>query len=246
MSSCCCIYAYYEKNELYRENLRYFLRHGMDDPKLDYYFVLNGPCSVEIPAQSNITIVRRENRGYDFGAFSHMVHRLPREYDYYFFLNSSVRGPIFRDPHRRWTPYFLDLLDEETRLAGTSINMFGPRPCQTHIQSMFFVMDKELFRYLRDEIDFFNENHINTMDYTNIIHQKEISLSRITLRKQWNINSILHEYRGRDYRVLDEDINPTSNYGDPYYPGGYFGRTIDPYEAIFFKMARFPTLELES
>jgi hypothetical protein len=36
-----------------------------------------------------------------------------------------------------------------------------------------------------------------------------------------------------------EDINPFSNNGDPYYTNSYFGKIIDLYDVIFFKVNRF-------
>jgi hypothetical protein len=99
-------------------------------------------------------------------------------------------------------------------------------------------MDHELFLYLLDTIHFFEEDDMKQMEFHEIIQEKEIGLSQITLNNNWNINSIMKEYRGLDYRILQEDINPTSTNGDPYHSGAYFGNDVDPYDAIFFKISR--------
>jgi hypothetical protein len=72
-----------------------------------------------------------------------------------------------------------------------------------------------------------------------VIREKEIGMSRRLLGHGWNIDCVLSKYQGRDYRRINTDINPTSVKGDPYYVGAYFGGTIDPKEAVFFKYARF-------
>ena len=37
----CCFYAYYEKNDLYKSNLEYFLKNAILDD-VDYYIIING------------------------------------------------------------------------------------------------------------------------------------------------------------------------------------------------------------
>jgi len=61
----------------------------------------------------------------------------------------------------------------------------------SHIQSMFFIMDKEYLDYL-NSLDFFNENKINEItDFYDIIINYEIGLSQHAIIKGWNINCIL-------------------------------------------------------
>ena len=52
------------------------------------------------------------------------------------------------------------------------------------------------------------------------------------------MRSLLPEYREIDYRRPTSDINPTSGEGDPSFQGGYFGRTLHPFETIFVKTNR--------
>lgn len=75
------------------ENFRYFLENGLLD-EIDYYIIINGLCSIELPNKSNIFIYYHKNIGYDFGAYSYIINnKLTKEYDYYFLINTSVRGP---------------------------------------------------------------------------------------------------------------------------------------------------------
>jgi hypothetical protein len=249
----CCIYAYYEKNYLYKDNFMYFLNNGILD-NVDYYIVINGDYTVDIPSKNNIKVYKRENIGYDFGAYSYIVKKLQKKYNYYFFLNTSVKGPYLKDKSKAWTDIFIELFhsSNDIKLVGTSINIFTQnyyhnydlrelynkeRPFP-HIQSMFFCMDYEYFNHLMN-IHFFNEeemNHAKSLSY--IIANKEIGLSQIALNKNWNINSILSKYKNFDYRHIEKDMNSTSHNGDPYYDNAYFGDTIDKYDVIFFKNNR--------
>ena len=83
-----CIYVYYQKDPSYRKNFKYFLRHGIL-PNVEYFIVVNGKCNVRIPRRHNITVLYRPNRGFDFGAYSYALTKVKREYDYYFFINTS-------------------------------------------------------------------------------------------------------------------------------------------------------------
>jgi hypothetical protein len=252
----CCIYAYYEKDDLYKDNFIFFLKNGILED-VDYYIVINGNCTVDTSLyvkKENIIIYNRENIGYDFGAYSYAIKKLIKKYDYYFFLNTSIRGPYLKKNNQKWTVDFLNLFnDENVKVVGTSINIFttnnfneydltkiyNKKSPFTHIQSMFFCIDNEYFDYL-NKINFFNEEEMNNaknIEY--IIAHKEIGLSQNALNNNWNINCILSKYKNINYLKLDRDINNTSYYGDPYYKKSYFGKDIDKYEVIFYKNNRY-------
>lgn len=249
----CLFYAYYEKNDKYKNNFEYFLNNGGILDEIDYYITINGDCTVDIPKRDNIIVFKRENKGYDFGAFSYAIKKITKEYDYYFFMNTSVCGPYLDNKHqdKKWYKYFLELFyDKDVKVVGTSINIFlgdkiegyvlkdiyGDKVSFSHVMSMFFCLDHEYFTYLKN-INFFNEDECNNAKNLNyIIVYKEIGLSQTAINNGWNINSILSKYKNHDYRTLQ---NLEGNQGDPYMPGTYFGETIDKYDVIFFKNTRF-------
>jgi hypothetical protein len=104
---------------------------------------------------------------------------------------------------------------------------------------MFFVLKRDYLEYL-NSINFFNEELINKInDFNYLIAYKEIGLSQIALNNGWNINCILEKYKDLDYRVLKNDINPTSKNGDPYYNNAFFGENITKKDVIFYKINRF-------
>jgi len=248
----CTLYAYYEKNDLYKDNFTYFLNNGILD-NVDYYIIINGECSVNIPDRTNITVFKRENKGYDFGAYSYAIKNINKIYNYYFFINTSVIGPYLKDSNNPWTSYFLELFKDDVKVVGTSINIFTSNTLgskydltkfysknapYSHVQSMFFCIDNEYYQHLKN-INFFDENVMNNAeDIQYIIVTKEIGLSQIALEHGWNINCILSKYKNLDYKNMDKDINNTSNFGDPYYSKAYFGEDIDKYEVIFYKNNR--------
>ena len=244
----CVIYNYYEKNKLYKENFKFFLENGILD-EIDYYIIINGSCSIELPNKSNIFIYYRKNIGYDFGAYSYIINnKLTKEYDYYILINTSVRGPYLKNSNKKWYEYFIELFNDNVYLVGTSINicksvkfcLYNPnykRSVNPHVQSMFVVIKKKFFNELVED-NFFNEEEINNMDFTRLIKEKEVGLSQKAIEKGYNINCILSKYKNLDYINMDDDINKTSVNGDPYFQNAYFGGTIDPYEAIFYKNNR--------
>ena len=248
----CCIYSYYEKDELYKNNFNFFLKEGILN-NVDYYIIINGDSSVNIPDRDNIVVYKRENKGYDFGAYSYAINKLDKTYDYYFFINTSICGPYFEKDkeHKDWIYYFLDLFNEDVKVVGTSINICREKLREkynlieiynryplSHVQSMFFCIDNEYFNYLNN-INFFNEDELNNaIDMHYVIVHKEIGLSQHAINNNWNINCILSKYKNIDYRILNKDINNTSFNGDPYYKNKYFGEDIDKYEVIFYKNNR--------
>jgi hypothetical protein len=250
---CVCIYAYYEKDEKYKENLKFFLNNGGILDNIDYYIVINGSCSISIPKRNNITVIYRENKGYDFGAWNYCINNfINKKYDYYIFINTSVRGPYLNNKNTDWLKEFLKLFNtKDVKLVGTSINIRNkynmynkhiPLSLKkiskydipyTHVQSMFFILNNEGFNYLKKN-KFFKTDFYNFKD---LIINKEWEMSQLILNNNWNINCILSKYRDYDYRTIKKNFNPSGE--DPYYKNAYFGKTIDPYEVIFFKNNRF-------
>ena len=246
----CCIYSYYEKNDLYKENLNYFLNIGIYD-EIDYYIIINGDYTININELTNLKIFKRGNIGYDFGAYSYALKYIDKEYDYYCFINSSVRGPYLEYSCIKWYEPFIKLFNEDVKVVGTTINIlnedntfgydmksiYNKSKPYSHVQSMFFMIDKEYLNYLNTK-NFFDENKINNLPsfYDLIIHY-EIGLSQIAINNNWNINCIIQPYRDQDYRKITNEFGSFVN--DIYYTNKYFNKTINPYDVIFFKNNRF-------
>jgi hypothetical protein len=241
MNKYMCIYAYYEKNDIYKENLNFFFNNGGILDYVDYYIVINGNYTITIPEKINIKVIQRENKGYDFGAWSMILNNyINKKYDYYIFINGSVRGPYI-SPYsiNNWLDKFMELFNnKDTKMVGSTINIYDNAQ-STHIQSIFFILDNDALLYLK-KLNFFNEEELNNInDMWVLIDNYEIKLSQLILKNGWNINCIIPYYRDLDYRLVKHDINFSSNNGDVLYDNAFFGRTLIPKDVIFYKYYRF-------
>uniref|UniRef100_A0A6C0BJ63 Uncharacterized protein n=1 Tax=viral metagenome TaxID=1070528 RepID=A0A6C0BJ63_9ZZZZ len=235
------IYAYYEGNERYKTNLLFFLKRGYV-PLVDYTFVINGKSTIDIPQRDNIIVIMRENTGYDFqgyyaGIQSLKNRNLLRPGHYYLFLNCTARGPFlppFTSCHMYWYTPFVDMMTNNVKLAGVTINGY----LGTHVQTYLFIMDYECISFLLEQ-NFFKQ--YNT--HADVVNHQEIALSQLVLSHGWNINCLIPEYRDLDYTKKETTI---SSY-DIRLPKTFLGRDLTPYETIFSKTEwGDPTGQLES
>lgn len=245
------LYCYYEKNNIYKNNLQIFLKYGLHD-ECDYLFIINGDITIYIPKQKNIKVIFRKNEDYDFGAYYDALktQEIINKYNYYFFINTSVRGPFIPTYiNIKWYQPFINLLKDDIKLVGTTINILNTDSNEsdtfynitkftkpyTHVQTQMFAMDKECLNFLMSK-KLFEDNNYN--NYVEFIAIKEILMTQLVLKNNWNISCIIPEYQNIDYRLLKEDINFSSINGDINFTNGCFGRTIHPYESIFIKINR--------
>ena len=218
LSKFVCIYAYYEKNITYIKNFQFFLRNGIL-PNVDYYFVINGDCSFSIDdflkdKDVNYSIVKRKNTGYDFGAWACVINSLKEKYDYYIFINTSVKGPITYPPSKaqNWLNEYLQLFNtKDVRLVGISIHIYMDTHFKynikkilncdspyTHVQSMFFILDDKGLQFLKQK-QFFNEQFD---EFHKVVIHKEIGMSQLLLNNGWNINCFQQSHKNYDYRKI--------------------------------------------
>ena len=238
-----CIFAYYEKDETYRQNLVYFLDHGVY-PDMHYLIVVNGRSTIPMVETSNVRYVQRKNIGFDFGGYAHGLSLLSlHDYDYFFFLNSSVRGPFVHpgEDISQWTDRFLRLFKEDIHLVGATINLFTwdrrGWNAIAHVQSYCFVLDRPAVDLLSVEI--LSTSHL-TRSMWETITKKEIKMSQIVLDHGWNISCTAEKYQGYDYRKVPHNFNRSSFAygGDPCYSGAYFGGTLKAKDVVFIKTNR--------
>ncbi|MDA1183557.1 MAG: hypothetical protein O2930_02800 [Acidobacteria bacterium] len=236
------LYAYYETPE-YRRNLGFFLRHGLDD-RDELILVINGSrCTEPIPERPNLTVLRRANLGMDFGAWQEGLDGVDREaYDAFVFLNCTVRGPFLPvwAKSMSWTRLFTELLDEETRLVGTTVNYHYGHP---HLQSMLLCTDREGLQVAYD-VGIFGGDLI--LDKLTIGLEREIAFSAAVLRRGFRIRSMMAAYAQTDWRTT-RGYHLAANAGgfDTVRPGDYFGTTPHPFEVLFVKSAAWQGTDLE-
>lgn len=236
------IYSYYEKNDAYRTNMLYFLRHGyIKDPTIMYTIVVNGSHTIKFPSAENILVIQRENTGFDFQGYYIGLLSLKKRYDYYVFVNCSVRGPFlppYTRAYFRWYQPLLDLLKGSTKLVGSTINYqppshaFDSHRYSPHVQSYCFAMDAECQDYLINNAPLFKRCYTSKSEV--ILHQ-EVGMSTQVLQKGWNISCLIPEYQDLNYRdASNRQIIPD----DILWEKNALGRVVHPYEVIFSKIDR--------
>lgn len=212
-------------------------------------------------------ILRRDNLNMDFGAWSHAINLLQNEldnYDRYFFINSSVIGPFFPtwvrfDTKFEWIRIFSELITDKIKLAGLSINIYSGKyfseikkfkqkkiggltidysnSILPHVQSMFLVIDKVgLNIALKNGIFNLDSNIYSKYE---LIAYKELALSHMILEFGYDIDCILSNYSSKNYHSLEIRHLNIDRGGFPWVENGYLGRTIHPYESIFFKTTNY-------
>ena len=235
------IYTYFN-TEIANYNLKFFIQKELTSKKkMDYIFVINGyniDESIIFPELINITIIRRENLGYDFGAYNaglEYIENNNKKYDYYFFMNSGVIGPIL--PHyysqEHWSNIFIKKITESVKLVGTSIvclpeldaGGYGPK-----VEGFFFMTDNLGLQLLKNENNIFC-NHINKH---NTIVNGEYGLSKCILKNGYSIDCMIRKYQNINWQ--DSSNYNLNNNKHPTRKNSFYQHSINPYEVIFHKV----------
>ena len=254
------VYHFFHKDESYLENLQHFLLMGYTTQN-DYCILIAGETHAALPQASNIKYIKVENINNDYGGYCQLFSDHLTEidqYEYYIFINSSVRGPfLLPGSNETWLEKYLQKLDAHTGLVGGTICILDPKQyhsiryrkkwggnSSTHIQTMSYGMHKDTLRYLISS-GFYDKKPKLPKD--EVIEDYEIRLSQLVLEKSLNLKCLLPEYNQVNYVAPHQDINIRSVAGDPCAIHSYFGRTLSPFEAMFVKTNRgiYPDIYLK-
>lgn len=250
------IIAVYEKDANCKNGMLFFIKNGIKSD-IDYLFVISGTITFEsdIPTGPNISIIKRVNLGYDFGAYSLGIQLLKHlTYDYYFFMNSSTTGP-FVPSYINYTfdEIFISKLRDGVHLVSPTIIIVGPK-CGYIKQSILPNKNKELypvcqtFMFVLDAIglDILSRNNFFDLYYEsrmiNVILEKEAMLSCILLENGSNIACLLPEFKDVNFddqsqvALLHKFTYECGH--NPIEPNKLFGRSMYPTEVIFHKNNR--------
>ena len=193
----------------------------------------------------NVSVIYRDNIGYDFGGWSDalLTNDLYKNYTHFIFVNSSVIGPYLQPDYKgKWTDIYLENLKDNIKLFGSTINAnpdyisldINPKLSWAHVQTYIFSMDKTTLCYLIEHGIFSNINYVET--FQDAIWQREVKMSRLIIDNGWNIGSMVKRYHGldftfRDKTVFDYDINIV---GDLMWKN-YENKLWDNYDLVFVK-----------
>ena len=242
------LYHYCEVDSDYRDNLIFFLSTAYLAEN-DFYVVISGDCSVDLPQKPNITYFYTENKNYDYGGYCYALAQINDidKYDACIFVNSSVRGPFtvsYFDGD--WTRLFTKWLDSDTHLVGATMNLmigewsifdyleddYGyPKP-HSHVQTTAYALSRQALQYLI-KTGFYDDRE--QMSKNETITMYELRLSQEIKKQGWNIKTMCAPYNTIDYRKPHEEINHASFRGSMLLKHRFFGRTVSPMESVFMK-----------
>lgn len=237
------IYIYYEKNELHKQALEYFLDIGVSEAdNVDYLFVIQGKvATVKIPSYKNIVLFEKDNDCYDFGSLKFAINYHGGidslvKYKSIIVINSSVFGPFLPNywpENIHWTEIFNSRLRDDVHLVGTILACTpdddpggqGPR-----ISGMFFAITPTGISLANDKKAFecYKTKH-------EVILNGEYALTKAILEAGYNLDTILLQYGRVDWRD-----KKNWNCNDKKFPFrknqyGKYNIDINPLETVFFK-----------
>jgi hypothetical protein len=222
--------------------MEFFVKHELSyKENIDYIIVINGyETNIVFPELENLIIIRRENKGYDFGGHNAALENIEDrgiKYDYYFFMNSGVIGPILPyylvdSPHFHWSTIFIQKINDVVKLVGTTIACLLPEDAGGYgpkVEGFFFMLDQIGLDLLKGEKTIFCDH---PSKFSAIV-RGEYELSKCILKNGYSIDCMLHKYQNIDWR--DPTNYHINNNRHPSRKNSYFGNSIDPYEVIFHK-----------
>lgn len=119
----CVIYTFAKHNP----NVDYFIKMCYEDENIKWIFVQNVDSVDDIYKPNHLQFIEfhsRQNIGYDFGGWSYGLSLINIEdYEYFMFVNSSVRGPLTNE--KNWLNIFTSKLNTRDVLVGPTINKHG-------------------------------------------------------------------------------------------------------------------------
>lgn len=246
------IYTYYSSFSS-DYNLCFFVKKELNYREdIDYIIIINGFIyydEIQFPELENLTIIKRENIGFDFGGHKAALDYISNNnkiYDYYFFMNSGVIGPILKDEfsENHWTDIFIKKITNIVKLVGTTIvclphtdaGGYGPK-----VEGFFFMVDQIGLNILKNEGTIF----CNHKDFFSDIINGEYGLSNTILKNGYSIDCMLSKYKDINWR--DSNNYNMNNNIHPSRENSFYGKSIDPYEVIFHKWywRTLPTVNFE-
>ena len=231
---------------IYNNNVKYFFKKCIyNSSEVDFLIICNDKnihFEDDLPAFSNIQILKRDNIGIDFGGWSDGIlnNNLYKNYDYFIFCNSSIVGPFLKpDFHDKWTDIYINGLNN-CKLFGSTINTLKNPHLFTHIQSYIFSMNLETLEFLIEEDIFTTRKYCKTAG--DAIISKEILMSRKILDNGWNIGCLLPIYKNVDFTLKTRNENSQNIfiYDDVMWPQ-YLNNLWTCEDLVFIKGNRIAT-----
>lgn len=114
----------YAETEIARENLEFFLAHGLN-AIADFIFIFNTPSDLmeKVPKLSNVKVIERDNSCFDLGSHAEVLKKdnLYKKYKKFILMNASIRGPFL--PYWSqgcWMDLYLGRITEKNKVRRNS------------------------------------------------------------------------------------------------------------------------------
>ena len=222
---------------IYNYRVKHFIEKCIFyDENVDFIIISNNKDN-KFETPDYVKTLFRENIGYDFGGWSDalLAGDLYEKYDNFIFVNSSVIGPFIPSYYKNnWTDIYINGLQNNVKLFGSTINTCCDPLNKSHVQSYIFSMNKTTLKYLIDCEIFSITNYAET--FNDAIWKKEVVMSRKIIENNWNIGSLLSYYKDVDFTF---SCKKPSDYNkifldDVMYPD-FKDKIWNVYEIVFIK-----------
>lgn len=164
------------------------------------------------------------------------------KYSYYFFINSSTKGPFYPSympPSWHWTHAFLARFASgaDVRAVGSSLvclpeqDAGGPGP---RLESWAYALDRKGLKLVHADGAYAVRSCKTCVDDTGIIVGGEYHLSQTILNAGYNLATLMSKYdpqvdwRQREHWGCNDNAHPSRH-------GSYDGIAFTPYETVFVK-----------
>ena len=189
----------------YNDRVKHFINHCIFyDENVDFMVISNDKNN-KFTVPDYVKTLFRDNIGYDFGGWSDalLTNSLYENYEKFIFVNSSVIGPFIPAYRKdKWTDIFINGLENNVKLFGSTINTCKDPLNKAHVQSYIFSMDKTTLQYLISCEIFSTTNYANT--FVEAIWNKEVLMSTKIIENKWNIGSLLPQYKNVDFTFTEK------------------------------------------
>ena len=206
------LYVFHEYNDLVK---KFIEKAIFKDDNIDFMIICNNLYYKIEDLPDYIIYKNRNDVGFDFGGWSFgLLHNdFYKNYDNYICVNSSVSGPYLSPDFKgKWTDFFINGLNDNVKLFGSTIN----RDFYPHVQTYIFSLNKETLEYLIKWNIFSLTNHYDTLWDT--VMMKEICMSNMIILNKWNIGCLVPYYKNVDFVKLinNEEIEKNMINGHLY------------------------------
>lgn len=233
MSKLLVLYVFH----MYNDRVKHFINNCIFyNENIDFIIISNSKNN-HFKAPNYVQKLFRRNVGYDFGGWSEALleNNLYKNYDNFIFLNSSAIGPFLPSDYKgNWTDIYVNGLQNNVKLFGSTINTLENPLYKSHVQSYIFSMDKTTLEYLIRCQIFSITNYAKTKD--DAILKKEVLMSRKVIEKKWNIGSLLSYYKDVDFTFKNKKPSEYNiNFMNDLMYEEYKNEIWNLYEIVFVK-----------